>query len=69
MQTGQQNSQLECETASCPANVIKQSILAYAQTSALKHHLNRPEQKGLTAVACLPLSQKQNKDQLKLCVL
>lgn len=53
IQTSQQNSQLEYETACCPANVIQQNIQAYAWTSALKH-LNRPEQKGTTAAAaCL----------------
>lgn len=69
MQTGRQNSQLGYETASCPANVTQQNIQAYVQTSALKHHLNRPEQNGRTAVACLPLSQKHYKDQVKLCAL
>lgn len=42
------NSKLSCKY------VIHQNIRAYAQTSALKHRLNSPEQKGKRAVAaCL----------------
>lgn len=62
MQIGQHNSQLEYETASYPANVIQQNVLAHAQTSALKHHLNKTRAQGYdrrSAAACLPLSQKQ----------
>lgn len=64
MQIGQHNSQLDYETASCPANVIQQNVLAHAQTSALKHHLNKTRAEGYdrrSAAACLPLSQSRSR--------
>lgn len=60
MQIGQHNSQLEYETASYPANVIQQNVLAYAQTSALKHHRTEGYDRR-SAAACLPLTQGRSR--------
>lgn len=73
MQIGQHNSQLEYETASYLANVIQQNVLAYAQTSALKHHLNRPEKRGMTEgqerLACLSPKAEAERSAEALCTI